>query len=232
MNARVTRLDFHFDAVFARPVLSRVASFAQIIEPIYNAFDAGGIRIPSDALFFENGNSIATAKVFLSLFSGSQTFEARLDGFEARALDLRSPELIERTRHLTQLFGDAVCHFLSGGLPDRHTISTPTWLTVDGGCDAAESLVRRLGWRPESSDPFGIGTQKVASPAAFICENLDGNWTASIKIERSQLPDAHLFLLVAVEYGQGSGFETFFDRAEHVDTIRRTVAEAVGLTVS
>ncbi|MCY4196186.1 MAG: hypothetical protein OXD33_04595 [Rhodobacteraceae bacterium] len=35
MNARVARLDFHCDVVFARPVFSRVASFAQIIEPMF-----------------------------------------------------------------------------------------------------------------------------------------------------------------------------------------------------
>jgi len=234
MNANGTQMqmDFHYDVVFARPAFSQATSFAQIIEPIYDAFDAAGIQVPSDALCVENGNTIATAKVSLSLYSGLQTFEVRLDGFEAHALNLRSPALIERTKHLAQQFGDTVCHFLSSGIPDLYTISTPTWLTVDGGYDAAESLVRRLGWRPESSDPFGIGSRQVASPATFICENPDGNWAASIKIERSNYPETHLFLLVAVKYRPGSKFETFVDKAEHVDAIRRSVAESIGVTIS
>ncbi len=88
MNARVTRLDFHCDVIFARPVFSRVASFAQIIEPIYDAFSTEGIRIPSDALRVDNGNSIATAKVSLSLHSGLQTFEARLDDYLTKTDDV------------------------------------------------------------------------------------------------------------------------------------------------
>ncbi|MCY4462783.1 MAG: hypothetical protein OXC26_20655 [Albidovulum sp.] len=147
MDARVDRFDFHSDVVFTRPAFSRVASFVQIIEPLYDAFDAAGIRIPSDALCFENGNSISTAKVTLSLFSGFYTFEAHF-------LDLRSLQAVEQARRFARLFGNTVCRFLSDGLPDRYTITTPTWLTVDGGYDAAEALVRRVGWQPESNDPF------------------------------------------------------------------------------
>ncbi|MCY4139448.1 MAG: hypothetical protein OXF56_14455 [Rhodobacteraceae bacterium] len=232
MDARVARLDFHCDVVFARPAFSRVASFTQIIEPLYDAFDAEGVRIPSDALCVENGNSIATAKVSLSLSSGLQTFEVRLDGFEAHFLDLRSPQAVEQAKQFAMLFDNAVSHFLSDGLPDRYTITTPTWLTVDGGYDAAEALIRRLGWQPELNDPFRIGAQRVTSQATFTCMNLAANWTASIKIERSQLPDTHLFLLVAAEYRQGSSPEKFVDRAEHVAGIWRSVAGSIGLSVS
>ncbi len=232
MDARVARFDFHSDVVFTRPAFSRVASFVQIIEPLYDAFDAADIRIPSDALCFENGNSISTAKVTLSLFSGLYTFEARLDGFEAHFLDLPSLQAVEQARQFAGLFGNTVCRFLSDGLPDRYTITIPTWLTVDGGYDAAEALVRRVGWQPESNDPFRIGSQRVTSKATFACTNIDANWTASIMIDRSQLPDTHLFLQVGAEYRQGSMPEKFVDRAKHVVEIWHSVAGSIGLTVS
>ena len=232
MDARVGRTDYHCEVVFARPAFSRVGSFTQVIEPVYDAFTGAGIPIPADALCVENGNSIATARVTLSLHSGIQTFEARLDGFEAHFLDLRSPEASTKARESVGLFGNAVCGFLSDGVPDCSTITVPTWLKVDGGYDAADALVRSLAWKTDSNDPFGIGAHTVPSQATFSCTNLDTNWTASIMIARSLLPDTQLFLQVGAEYRPGSGPENFVDRAEHVAEIWNSVAESIGLTFS
>ena len=197
MDARVVRSDVHCEVVFARPAFSRVASFTKLIEPVYDAFTGAGIPIPADALCVENGNSMATAKVTLSLLSGFQTFEARLDGFEAHCLDLRSPEAIAHAKNSVRLFGNAVCEFLSDGLPDRYTITTPTWLTVDGGYDVADALVRSLALKTDSNDPFGIDAHTAPLQATFSCRNLDANWNATIMIAKSQLPDTQLFLQVA-----------------------------------
>ena len=232
MDARVGRSDFHYEVVFARPAFSRVTSFTKVIEPVYDAFTGAGISIPADALCVENGNSIATAKVTLSLLSGFQTFEARLDGFEAHFLDLRSPGGGAQARESVKLFGNAVCGFLSDGLPDRYTITVPKWLKVDGGYAAADDLVRSLARKTDSNDPFGIGAHTIPSQATFSCTNLDANWTASIMIAKSLLPDTQLFLQVGAEYQSGSGLENFVDRAEHVAEIWNSVAGSLGLTVS
>ena len=232
MDARVVRSDFHREEVFARPTFSRVTTFAQMIEPIYDAFTGAGVPIPADALCVENGNSIAAAKVTLSLLSGFQTFEARLDGFEAHFLDLKSPEAIEQARQRARLFGNTICEFLQDGVPAQNTITIPTWLTVDGGYDAADALVRSIAWKTDSNDPFRIGAHTALSQATFACMNLDANWTASIMIARSLLPDTQLFLQVAAEYGPASRPEKFVDRAEHVAEIWNSVAESIGLTVS
>ena len=156
----------------------------------------------------------------------------RLDGFEAHFLDLRSPEASTKARESVGLFGNAVCGFLSDGVPDCSTITVPTWLKVDGGYDAADALVRSLAWKTDSNDPFGIGAHTVPSQATFSCTNLDTNWTASIMIARSLLPDTQLFLQVGAEYRPGSGPENFVDRAEHVAEIWNSVAESIGLTFS
>lgn len=232
MNAVVDRTDFHCEEVFARPAFSRVTSFAQIIEPVYDAFDAAGFRIPADAMRIENGDSIATAKVSLSLFSGLHAFEARLDGFEAHFLDLKSPDAIELAVHLAKLFRDTTCAFLPDGVPDRTTITTPTWLKVDGGEDAADAIVRNVASKHESDDPFRIGAHTVASQVTFTCTNQDAGWTASNIIAKSQLPDTHLFLQVSSDYAQGSRPEQFFDRAKHVEEIWRSLAVSLGLTVN
>ncbi len=232
MDARVGRSDFHCEVVFARPAFSRVASFTQVIEPVYDAFTGAGIPIPADALCVENGNSIATAKVTLSLLSGLQTFEARLDGFEAHFLDLRSAEAVAQARESVKLFGDAVCGFLSDGRPDRYTITVPTWLKVDGGYDAADALVRNIAWKTDSTDPFRVGAHTVTSQVTFACTNLDANWAAHIAIARSQLPDTDLFLQVAADYGPASRLKKLVDRAEHVAEIWNSVAGSIGLTVS
>ena len=232
MDACVERSDFHCEVHFARPAFSRLASFTQVIEPVYDAFARAGITIPADALCIENGKSIATAKVTLSLLSGFQTFEARLDGFEAHFLDLRSPEASAQAQKSVRLFGNAVSEFLLNGQPDHYTITVPTWLKVDGGYDAADALLRSLAWKADSNDPFGIDAHTVTSHATFACTNLDANWTASIMIARSQLPETQLFLQVAAEYRPGSGPEKYVDMAEHVEEIWNSVAGSIGLTVS
>ena len=83
MRARTARFDAYYEVAFNRPAFSRVASFSQIIEPIYDAFSAE-VSIPPDAIKLENGNTIATAGVTLTLFSGFSLFEARLDGYKVR----------------------------------------------------------------------------------------------------------------------------------------------------
>ena len=232
MDTRVDRTDLHCEEVFARPAFSRVGSFPQIIEPVYDAFDAAGFRIPSDAMRIENGDSIATAKVSLSLFSGLHAFEARLDGFEAHFLDLKSQNAVEHAVELARLFGDTVVNFLPDGKPARTTITTSRWLAVGGGYEAADAVVSSVALVHESSDPFRIGAHTMASQVTFACANQDANWTAFVTAARSQLPDTHLFLQVASEYAQESNPGHFVDKARHVEEIWSSVAVSLGLTVA
>ncbi len=230
MDVHIDRTDLHCEVVFVRPAFSQVTSFPSIIEPVYDAFDVAGFRVPADALRVENGDSIATAKVTWSLGSGLYTFEARLDGFEAHFLDLRSPNAIEHAAHLARLFHDTICEFLYDGVPARTTITMPTWLTVEGGSDAADAVVRGVALN-DPNDPFRIGARTVPSQAMFTCANRDSNWTATVMIAKSQLPDTHLFLQVASEYVQGSVPVQFVDRTKHIGEIWSSVAVSLGLTV-
>ncbi len=237
MDACVDRTDLHCEEIFARPAFSRIGSFPQIIEPVYDAFDAAGFRIPADAMRIENGDSIATAKVSLSLRSGLHAFEARLDGFEAHFLDLKSPDAVEQAVQLARLFGDTVVVFLQDGEPSRTVIRTSRWLTVDGGYEAADSVVRSVALIHESDDPFRIGAHTMASQMTFACTNQDANWTAFVTVAGSQLPNTHLFLQVASEYAHGSyahGSKPghFIDRTRHVEEIWSSVAVSLGLAVS
>ena len=230
MKARIARFDAHYEVTFSRPAFSRIASFSQIIETIYDAFSAE-TPIPSDAIQLENGNTIATAGVTLTLFSGLSVFEAKLDGYKAHFLDLRSPEAIDRAKRHANLFEAAISAFLPDGAPGHSRIVTPSWFVIDGGIDAAETLIRSLTWLPESHDPFQIGATNVRSLVKFECFNTDDLWTVGVTLDKSALLEAHLFVEIAAEYSSGSQFDTFDKKTEHLSTVSRSVIDSLGLIV-
>ncbi len=230
MKARTARFDAHYEVAFHRPAFSRIASFSQIIEPIYDAFSSE-VPIPPDAIKLENGDTIATAGVTLTLFSGFGLFEARLDGYKARFLDLRSPGAIDQAKRYAKLFESAVCGFLTDGIPAHWRLIIPSWLTVDGGMDAAEDLIRRLTWLPESHDPFEIGSTEVSSQVRFDCFNTEDLWTVRVTVDKSAMPDTHLFLEISGEYAQGSHFDTLDKQAEHLSIVSKLVIDKLGLVV-
>ena len=176
---------------FHRPAFSRIASFSQTVEPIYDAFSSE-LPIPPDAIKLETGNTIATAGVTLTLFSGFSLFEARLDGYKV--------------------------HF-------------PSWLTVDGGVDATGDLINRLTWLPESHDPFEIGSTEVSSQVRFDCFNTEDLWTVRVTVDKSAMPDTHLFLEISGEYAAGSHFDTLDKQAEHLSIVLKPVIDKLGLEV-
>ena len=230
MKARIARFDVHYEVAFSRPAFSHIASFAQIIEPIYDTFSAE-TPIPSDAIELETGNTIDTAGVTLTLFSGFSVFEAKPDGYKAHFLDLRSPEAIDQAKRHATLFESAVCGFLTDGVPGLSRFVTPSWLTVEGGMSAADALVRNLTWSPESQDPFQIGATNVRSLVKFECSNTDDLWTVGITMDRSALPEAHLFLEISAAYTSGTHFDNFDKKAEHLSTVAGAVIGKLGLIV-
>ena len=228
MKAHIARFDAHYEVGFSRPAFGRIASFSQIIEHIYDAFSRE-IHIPSDAIKLENGNTISTARVTLSLFSGLSSFEARLDGYKAHFLDLRSPEAIDRAKRHAKLFEAAVCGFLIDATPAHWRLVTPSWLTVDGGMDAAERVIRNLSWLPDSHDPFEIGATKVSSQVKFDCLNSDEQWAIGIILDKSALPDAHLFFEISATYTMGTDYNTFDTMTEHLSSVSKLVIEKLVL---
>ena len=230
MKARIVRFDAHYEVAFSRPAFSRIASFSQIIEPIYDAF-CSELIIPSDAISLENGNTIATAGVTLTLFSGLSVFEAKLDGYKAHFLDLRSPDAIDRAKRHATLFEDAICGFLTDGVPAHSRLVTPSWLTVEGGISAAEALVRRLTWLPDSDDPFQIEATNTRSLVKFECLNNDNLWKIGITVDKSALQEADLFLELSGEYPSGSHFDSFDSKANHLATVSRAVIDKLDLIV-
>ena len=232
MNVHVGRYDLHYEVGFIRPAFSHISSFPQIIEPIFDAFSDAGVKIPTDALRVEQGDSIATAKVSLSLFSGTQTFEARLDGYKAHFHDLRSSDAIKLAKYHANLFSNTICEYLSDGDPEQTVITIPAWFIVKGGVEATDALISNIACRSASNDPFKVGADTVTSEVTFHCTNKKMKWDAVIIIARSQLPNTQLFLEVAVEYGPDSHPSDNFQRTEHVEGIWNSVANSLGLTVS
>ena len=230
MKARIVRFDAHYEVAFSRPAFSRIASFSQIIEPIYDAF-CSELVIPSDAISLENGNTIATAGVTLTLFSGLSVFEARLDGYKAHFLDLRSSEAIDRAKRHAKLFEDAICGFLTDGIPAHSRLVTPSWLTVEGGIAAAEALIRSLTWLPDSDDPFQIEATNTRSLVKFECFNNDDLWKIGITVDKSALQEADLFLELSGEYASGSHFDSFDNKANHLSTVSRAVIDKLDMIV-
>ncbi len=170
METRIARFDTHYEVGFSRPAFSRITSFVQIIEPIYDAFSQE-VQIPSEAIKVETGDTIATAGVTITLLSGLRFFEAKLDGYKARFLDLRSPETISQAKRHTMYFEDAVRGFLTDGNPARRNLAASYWLTVDGGMTAVEALIRNPGGLSETPDPFGIGSSEVQLQIKIDCLN-------------------------------------------------------------
>lgn len=230
MKARTARFDAYYEVAFNRPAFNHIASFSQIIEPIYDAFSPE-VRIPSDAIKLENGDTIATAGVTLTLFSGFSLFEARLDGYKTRFLDLRSPEAIDQAKRHAKLFESAVRGFLTDGIPAHWRLITSSWLTVDGGIDAVGDFIRRLTWLPESQDPFEIGSTGVSSQVRFDCFNIEDLWTVRVTLDKSAMPNTHLFLEISGEYASGSHFNTFDKQADHLSVLSRSVIDKLGLVV-
>lgn len=231
MKVSVARSDAYYEVAFHRPAFSRIASFSQIVEPIYDAFSPE-VPISPEAIKLEDGNTIATAGVTLTLFSGFSLFEARLDGYNARFQDLRSSEAIDQAKRHAQLFESAVCGFLADGIPAHWRLIIPSWLTVDGGMEEAEGLIRRLTWLPESNDPFEIGSTKVSSQVRFDCFNKEDLYTVRVSVDKSAMPDTHLFLEISSEYVQGSAFNTLDKQAEHLSIVWNSVVNKLGLEVS
>ena len=228
MKAHIARLDAHYEVEFLRPAFGRIASFSQIIEKIYDSFSEE-IHIPSDAIKLENGSTISTAGVTLSLFSGLSSFEARLDGYKAHFLDLQSREAIDRAKRHAKLFEAAVRGFLIDATPAHWRLVTPSWLTVDGGMDAAERLVRNFSWLPESHDSFGIGATRVSSRVRFDCLNPDKHWAIGIILDKPVLPETHLFFEISSTYTPGTNYDTFDRMTEHLSSASKLVIEKLGL---
>ncbi|MCY4301293.1 MAG: hypothetical protein OXC68_06100 [Aestuariivita sp.] len=230
MKARTVRSDMHYEVAFSRPAFSRIASFFQIIEPIYDAFSSE-LVVPSDAISLQNGTTIATSGVTLSLFSGLSVFEAKLDGYKAHLIDLRSSEAINQAKRHVRLFEDAVSGFLTDSVRGHSRLMTPSWITLQGGAAAAKDLVRTLTWLPDSDDPFQIGATNTRSLVKFECLNDNDRYKIGITVDKSALPEADLFLELSGEYSSDSHFCNFDDKVTHLANISRTVIDKLDITM-
>ena len=230
MKARIVRIDAHYEVMFSRPAFSQMASFSRIVELIHDAFSSE-LVVPSDAISVENGNTIATAGVTLTLFSGLSVFEAKLDGYKAHFLDLRSSDAINRAKRHAKLFEDTISGFLADSVPGHSRLIIPSWLVVEGGVAAAEALARRLAWLPDSDDPFQIGATNTRSLVKFECLNNDDLWKIGIMVDKSAIAEAELFLELSGEYASGCHFDSIDDKANHLATISWAVIDKLDITV-
>ena len=228
MKARVARLDASYEVFFSRPAFSRLASFAQIIEPIHDALSQE-TRLPPDAITLENGNTIATALVSVALPSGNSMLEARLDGYRARFVDLGGTDDIDRARRTVERFEEAVSSFLSDGTPHQWKLTTPYWLRLDGAGPVTDRLLRSLTWLPDNPDPFSLGATDTHAQVRFTCSSAPGLWTAVITLDKSAMPTADLFVEVSVIYSLGCDFPTLIAKADHLSTLSEAIADRLSL---
>ena len=228
MKATITRSDAYYEIVFIRPAFSAIGSFAQILEPIHDALSEE-LSIPSDAITFESGNSIANSVVTVSLLSGNVVFEARLDGYKAHFLNLRSPDDFNFAERHARRFENAVTGLLSDGKPALCRIITSSWLSLKGGVNAAEELVGSLTSLSGNPDPFRINSTKTTTRLKFDCLNTDELWSVALTLEKSALPGADLFFEVAGEYLSESMFDDFDSRISHMRYVSAQIASNLKL---
>lgn len=232
MKASIARLDAFYEVEFRRPAFSRVASFVQIIEPLYDTFSRE-VRIPSDAIRVENGDSIATARVTFNLFSGKFLFEVRLDGYKAKFHDLQTQGDIELAKRHAMFFEGAVSEFMEDGFPEVWKILLPCWISIKepDSVEIAVQLIRNLTWLPDSHDPFGIGASSVSPGVNFDCVNSEELWDVGIMLNKSALPGSDLFVDFSGKYMSGSRYESFDQKIEHLSSVSDSVIDKLGLTL-
>ena len=232
MKASIDRLDAFYEVEFRRPAFSRVASFVQIFEPLYDTFSKE-VRIPSDAIRVENGNSIATAGVTFDLYSGKFLFEVRLDGYKAKFYNLHTEEDTEQAKRYAMLFEEVVSEFMEDGYPQLWKILLPCWISIkeSNAVEIAEQLIRNLTWLPDSHDPFEIGASSVSSGVKFDCVNFEELWSVSIILNKSVLPGSELFVDFSGDYMSGTRYESFDQKIEHLYYVSASVFNKLGLTL-
>lgn len=230
MKARIERLDAFYEVVFSRPAFNRVSSFVQIIEPIHDALSEE-LFIPPDAIRVENGNTIDSAVVSLNLTSPTCVMEARLNGYRAHFFELRNSNDIERAKRCMSLFETAASRFLQDGRPAIWKLRVPFWLAVDGGYEAIKNMIRRLTWRSDERDPFEVGATETRSVVRFESSNDEECWSVGIHLERSVLPNTHLFLDISAEYAVGSCYGDFDSRVEHVTGLVSAITNKLELVI-
>ena len=70
----------------------------------------------------------------------------------------------------------------------------PSWLSVDGGIDAAHEMIRSLTWLPSNEDPFAIGATKTLSHVKFECLNTAQSWVIGLAVDKSPYQAQTYFL--------------------------------------
>ncbi len=229
MKAERIRLDAHYEVLFSHPAFGQMGSFAQIIEPIYNAISPE-VSIPSDAIKLESGNTIANTGVTLTLFSGCYVFRTRLDGYDAYFTEIQSQKDIEQAKRYTKLFENAIRGFFTDSVSSYSKLVTSSWLTIDGGFVAADSLVRGLTSLPDACDPFQIGAKNTSSTnVEFECFNNEQHWKYVITVARSALPEADLFLGFSGQYDSGCPFDSLDKKLDHITAVTRSIVEKLNL---
>ena len=229
MKATVKRFDVIYEVEYSRPAFNQISTFTQILEPIYDAL-SGELHIPSDAIRVESGNTIATAFVTITLFSGKWAFEARLDGYKAVFFDLQSAIDLNNAERFIAIFEDAVSRFLNNGKPANWRIRVPSWVKFeDNGVDMAVDLVNHLTWFQGNVDPFQIGSTKTESLVKIGSLNKEQLWEVWVTLEKSALPDAELFYEVSATYYQGSQYDNLDKKSKHVRKLFKVIAEKINL---
>lgn len=230
MKARIERIDACYEVVFSRPSFSRLSSFVQIIEPIHDALSEE-LFIPPDAIRVENGNTIDTALVTVSLSSPHCVMEARLNGYKIQFFALDAEFDIDRAKQVAKYFEAAVSGFLHDGQPAMWKLMAPQWLAIEGGVEGAENIIRGLTRSPDEKDPFGVGATKMRPAVMFECFNDEEIWSVGIHLSTSRLRNADLFLDIFSEYGRRSRFGTFDDRVDHLTGVVDKIFDRLGLVV-
>lgn len=232
MKASIYRIDAFYEVEFRRPVFSRIASFVDIIEPLYDSFSKEVDIIPSDAIRVENGDSIATSSIRFTLFSGQVLFEVKLDGYKVKFYNLHKKDA-ERAKRYALIFERVVNEFMDDGYPKLSRILFPCWISIDtpSTTKVAEQIIRNLTWLPNSHDPFKIGASNTSSGIRFDCNNDEELWNFGILLNKSVMPGSELFIEFSGEYILGSPYESLDRKIDHLSSVSVSALDKLGLTL-
>ena len=238
MEASIFRIDASYEVSFRIPALSQIGALSLFYKSLYEVFNQE-LRLPSDAIELQNGTSIATTAVVLTLPNGAGILEAKLDGFKAKFQDLSiQADEINRSIQYVKLFETAVKEFFADPSLEYCSLVVPVWLTIDesDNTESVEKLLRSLTRQSDSDDPFNIGATRVCPHLLFKCHNQEEYWDVGIHLEVSELPGSHLYVGFVGGYSMSSQhlidsqYANIEKQVEHLQSVSESVFDHLNLT--
>lgn len=230
MKASTKKINLIYEVEYSRPAFSRIGAFVEQIEPIYDALSEN-LRVPSDAIIIQNENSIASAKIIVSLFSDSWIFESRLDGYKVQIFDLYDTDHFDLAVECTGKYSDAVAGFVSDTTPEFWNLRKSSWLSIDDDAVSAADFMDQFNPYGGNHDPFGIDSTNTDAHIIFECSNEEKFWNVAITLQKAIDPMASLFFDLSIVHSSGSKFEAADSQFQHLKSLSGAFSKKINLEI-